>query len=124
MEENATPTKQDMVDRKGAWIERMFDRLFAAILKSPYATLLVLSVILNYILIDMVIDEKQARLDDKTVSNKEMIDEVRRSVQRELPKQMETIQAKQDSVSKNVDTSLLNLNGTLETVRKLIKSKK
>lgn len=123
MEENQTP-KQDMVDRKAAWIERMFDRLFAAIQKNPLATLLVISVGLNVWVIKMNSDLQQARLNDNALSKKEMIDEVRRSVQRELPKQMVPLQAKQDSLSNNVDTSLLNLNGTLETVKKLIKNKK
>ncbi len=123
-EENNTPGKQDMVDRKAAWIERMFDRLFAAIQKNPFAALLVISVGLNVWVIKMNSDLQQARLNDNALSKKEMIDEVRRSVQRELPKQMVPIQARQDSVSKNVDTSLNNLNGALETVKKLIKSKK
>lgn len=116
--------KQDMVDRKAAWIERMFDRLFAAIQKNPFAALLVMSVGLNMWVIKMNSDLQQARLNDSALSKKELIDEVRRSVTRELPKQIAPIQAKQDSVSKNVDTSLINLNGTLETVKKLIKDKR
>lgn len=98
----------------------MFDRLFSAVMKNPYGALLVVSVFINVWLIKMNSELQQARLNDNASSKKEMIDEVRRSVGRQIA----PIQAKQDSVSKNVDTSLNNLNGTLETVKKLINRKK
>ena len=116
--------KEDVIDRKGAWIERMFDRLFLAIKENPFATLLVLSVGLNFMLISMNSDLQQARLDDEKKSNQEMIDEVRRSVQRETTKQIAPIKAQQDSIVKNVDTSLININGTVESVKKYFNKKK
>lgn len=123
MEENQTP-KQDMVDRKAAWIERIFDKLYAATIKNPYGALLVVSVLMNIWQFNINANKDVRWQEDITKLNDKINAAVERSVQRELPKQMVTIQAKQDSVSKNVDTSLLNLNGTLETVRKLIKNKK
>jgi hypothetical protein len=116
--------KEDVIDRKGAWIERMFDRLFLAIKENPFATLLVLSVGLNFMLISMNSDLQQARLDDEKKSNQEMIDEVRRSVQKETTKQIAPIKAQQDSIVKNVDTSLININGTVESVKKYFNKKK
>lgn len=115
---------EDVIDRKGAWIERMFDRLFIAIKENPFATLLVLSVGLNFMLINMNSNLQQARLDDEKKSNKEMIDEVRRSVERETTKQIAPIKAQQDSIVKNVDTSLININGTVESVKKYFDKKK
>lgn len=123
MEENPTP-KQDMVDRKAAWIERMFDRLFLAILKNPYGALLVVSVFMNIWQFNINASKDVRWQEDITKLNDKINAAVERSVQRELPKQMVPLQAKQDSLSNNVDTSLINLNGTLETVKKLIKSKK
>ncbi|NII81760.1 MULTISPECIES: hypothetical protein [unclassified Pedobacter] len=115
---------EDVIDRKGAWIERMFDRLYSAVTQNPWATLLVLSVGLNFMLISMNSDLQQARLDDEKKSNQEMIDEVRRSVQRETTKQIAPIKAQQDSIVKNVDTSLININGTVESVKKYFNKKK
>jgi len=123
MDENQTP-KQDMVDRKAAWVERIFDKLYAATIKNPYGALLVVSVLMNIWQFNINANKDVRWQEDITKLNDKINAAVERSVQRELPKQMVTIQAKQDSVSKNVDTSLLNLNGTLETVRKLIKNKK
>lgn len=124
MEENLNPGKQDMVDRKAAWIERMFDRLFLAFQKDLKGALLIIAIGVIIWQQYAIIGEKQARLDDNKVSKKEMIDEVRRNMEIELPKRIAPIQATQDSIGKNVDTSLLRLNGTLETVKKLIRSKK
>ncbi|MDQ1139404.1 hypothetical protein [Pedobacter agri] len=116
--------KEDVIDRKGAWIERMFDRLYLAIKENPLATLLVLSVGLNIMLINMNSDLQEARLSDEKSSNKEMIEEVRRSVQRETTRQIAPIKAQQDSVIKNVDTSLININGTVESVKQYFNKKK
>ena len=116
--------KEDVIDRKGAWIERMFDRLYLAVSQNPWATLLVLSVGLNFMLISMNSDLQEARLSDEKSANKEMIDEVRRSVQRETTRQLEPIKAQQDSVIKNVDTSLININGTVESVKQYFNKKK
>ena len=120
MEENKIPGgKQDMIDRKGAWIERMFDRLYIAVVKNPWAALLVLSIGLNFYVINLLI---------KTVisSKDEMVTEVRRSVKTEFA----PIKAKQDSISNNVDsmgkkvdTSLINVNGTMQSVRQYIDKK-
>jgi hypothetical protein len=46
--EEEIETKQDMIDRKAAWLERMFDRLFIAVQQNPFATMLILSVGLNF----------------------------------------------------------------------------
>lgn len=125
MEENQPPDEgtQDMVDRKAAWLERMFDRLFGAVQKDTKGTIMILSIALNFYVINLYLK--------LTASSKaEMIQEVRRSVRQELPKQMAPIQAKQDSISKNVDsmsknvdTSLTNLNGTVESVKQYFDKK-
>lgn len=113
MEEIQVAEKQDMLDRKAAWIERMFERLFSAIQKDVKGTLLVLSVGLNFYIVNLYVNLQQT-------TKQEMIAEVRRSVRAEIPKQMAPIQAQQDSIIKNVDTSLLNLNGTVESVKQYI----
>lgn len=112
--------KEDVIDRKGAWIERMFDRLFLAIKENPFATLLVLSVGLNIMLINMNSGLQEARLSDEKTANREMIDEVRRSVARQIA----PIKAQQDSVAKNVDTSLVNISSTVESVKQYFNKKK
>lgn len=113
-----------MLDRKMSWLERMFDRLFSAIQKDMKGTLLILSIGMNFYITNLYIKLNAS-------SKEEMINEVRRSVQRELPKSLAPIQAKQDSISKNidsmnknVDTSLINLNGTVETVKQYFNKNK
>lgn len=121
MEEIKTPQecKQDMIDRKGAWLERMFDRLFAAILKNPFAALLVLAVAGLFYQQGVINHINELRLSDKDKSNQEMVNEVRRTVDH----QMAPIQAQTDSNSRKIDTSLINLNGTVESVKQYIKKK-
>lgn len=116
--------KEDVIDRKGAWIERMFDRLYLAVTQNPWAALLVLSVGLNFMLIRMNGNLQEARLTDSQASKKEIIDEVRRSVRLETTRQITPIKAQQDSVLKNVDTSLTNINGTVESVKQYFNKKK
>ncbi len=126
MQEQESPVakaKQDMVDRKAAWIERMFDRLFAAIQKNPFATIAVLSLSMNIWQFSINNHINELRLSDKDKSNADIVAEVRRTVDRELPKKLAPYEAKQDSISKNVDTSLYNLNGTVESVKQYIKKK-
>lgn len=65
----------------------------------------------------------ELRLSDKDKSNADIVAEVRRTVDRELPKKLAPYEARQDSISKNVDTSLYNLNGTVESVKQYIKKK-
>jgi len=110
-------TKQDAIDRKGAFIERMFDRLYAAIKENPLATILVFSVALNFWVIKLYIELIKT-------SKEEMIAEVRSTVKIETEQYMKPIKAQQDSVIKNVDTSLININGTVEQVKKYFNSKK
>lgn len=124
MEENIIPEKQDMLDRKGAWIERMFDRLFTAIQKNHLATILILSLGLNFYQYTLKNEVDALRLAEYVKSKEEMILEVRRSVQRELPKQLAPYQAQQDSNSKKLDTSLINLNGTVESVKQYFNKNK
>lgn len=116
--------QQDIIDRKGAWIERMFDRLFSAIKENPFATLLVLSVGLNFMLMNMNSTLQEARLTDSKASKKEILDEVRKSVERETAKQLEPIKASQDSSSKKVDTSLNNINETVQSVKEYFNKRK
>jgi len=120
MEDNQ---KQDMVDRKAAWIERIFDKLYTATIKNPYGALLVVSVMMNIWQFNINANKDVMWREDITKLNDKINAAVERSVQRELPKQMAPIQAKQDSLNKNVDTSLLNLNGTLESFKKSVKQK-
>lgn len=124
MEENIIPEKQDMIDRKGAWIERMFDRLFTAMQRNMTATVLILSLGLNFYQYTLKNEVDALRLAEYARSKEEMILEVRRSVQRELPKQLAPYQAQQDSTSKAVDTSLLNLNQTVESVKQYFNKNK
>lgn len=122
MEEIPKP-KQDMVDRKAAWIERMFDRLFSAIGANPTAAILVLSAGLNIWQFSINNELNQLRINDITNLNEKINAAVQKSVEREIPKKLAPYEAKQDSISKNVDTSLYNLNGTVESVKQYIKKK-
>ncbi len=124
MEENLTPNKQDMVDRKAAWIEKMFKLLFSSIqndLKGTFLVLAVIVIIWQQITINTL---NTLRIQDITSLNEKINAAVEKRVESKVSEQMVPLQAKQDSLSNNVDTSLLNLNGTLETVKKLIKNKK
>ena len=122
MEENQTP-KQDMVDRKAAWIERMFDRLFAAIQKDTKVAIIV--VLVGVVIWQQIISNKKDErwIADITKLNDKINAAVERSVERQLDIKMIPIEAKQDSVYKNVDTSLNNLNGSIETFKKSVKEK-
>lgn len=124
MEENIIPEKQDMLDRKGAWIERMFDRLFTAVQKNPFATLLILSIGLNFWQYNINNEMNRLRIQDITLLNEKINVAVAAGVQRELPKQLAPYQAQQDSNSKKLDTSLINLNGTVESVKQYFNKNK
>jgi hypothetical protein len=124
MAEEQTPSeKQDMVDRKAAWIERMFDRLFAAVGANPTAAILVLSVGLNFWQFSINKDINELRISDNARLNEKINAAVEKSVERKLPEHLAPYEAKQDSISKNMDTSLYNLNGTVESVKQYIKKK-
>lgn len=120
MEDKETLPKQDMVDRKAAWLERMFDRLFSAIQKDVKGTLLILSVAFNFYLANLYIDLNKSSKD-------EMINEVRKTAQIEVSKQLAPIQAQQqaaqDSNSSKLDTSLINLNETVKSVKQYFNQK-
>jgi hypothetical protein len=116
--------KRDMIDRKGAWIERMFDRLFAAIGSNPTAAFCVLSFGLNIWQFNINTQINELRLSDNDKANDKINAAVEKYVNRMLPEKLAPYEAKQDSISKNVDTSLLNLDGTVEIVKKYFNKKK
>lgn len=124
MEENEIIPKQDLVDRKAAWIERMFDRIFLAVQKNPFATLLILSIGLNFWQYNINNEMNRLRIQDITLLNEKINVAVAAGVQRELPKQLAPYQAQQDSNSKKLDTSLTNLNGTVESVKQYFNKNK
>ena len=116
MEETNNAPKQDMIDRKGAWLERMFDRLFLAVQKNPFATMLILSVGLNFWQFSIYTDLNKARILDITTLNEKINIAVEKRVNSELPKQIAPIQAEQEERSKKTDTSLNNLNQALDKI--------
>lgn len=125
MEENETPeVKQDMVDRKAAWVERAFDKLFAAVQQNVFATLLVLAVGVIFWQQGTINRLNELRIADITTLNEKINAAVEKGVERKLSEKMAPYVAQQDSTRKNVDTSLYNLNGTLESVKKYLKAKK
>lgn len=109
---------EDALDRKGAWIERMFDRLYAAVLKNPYATLLVLSVGLNFMQYQEAKTKDENWRKDITALNEKINAAVERGVERETARQIAPIKAQQDSTNRKLDTSLNRLNNTIENVDK------
>lgn len=120
MEEKEVPEegkKQDMIDRKAAWLERMFDRLFAAVGKDPKAALLVLSIALNFWMFSIIMDLNRLRIADIASLNEKINEAVEKSVKHELPKQLAPYKEQQDSNSKKLDSSLINLDGTVEKVK-------
>lgn len=123
-EENQTPGKQDMVDRKAAWVERMFDRLFAAIQKNPYATIAVISVGMNIWQFNIGTDKDRLRIQDITTLNEKVNMAIEKRVDEKVSEKMVPIQAKTDSVTSNIDTSLTNLNGIVNSIKQSIKKQK
>lgn len=125
MEENQVPEegKQDMVDRKAAWIERAFDKLFAAVQQNVFATLLVLALIVIFWQQSAINELNKLRIADITSLNEKINAAVEKSVDKKLPEHLAPYEAKQDSISNNVDTSLNNLNGTVETVKRYFNKK-
>lgn len=115
--EEEIETKQDMIDRKAAWLERMFDRLFIAVQQNPFATMLILSVGLNFWQYNVINEMNRLRIQDITMLNEKINIAVAKGVERELPKQLAPYKEQQDSNSKRLDTSLINLNGTVESVK-------
>ncbi len=115
---------QDLIDRKTAWIERMFDRLFMAVQQNPFATMLILSVGLNFWQYNINNEMNRLRIQDITLLNEKINMAVVTGVQRELPKQLAPYKEQQDSNSRKLDTSLLNLNGTVESVKKYFNKNK
>lgn len=116
--------KQDMIDRKGAWIERMFDRLFSAIQSNPFATLLILSIGLNYMQFADNREMTRLRIEDISSLNEKINTAVYKNLQKELPIQLAPYKEQQDSNSKKLDTSLHNLNGTVESVKEYFNKNK
>jgi len=116
--------KLDALDRKGAWVERMFDRVFKAAREDTKATIIV--VLLGWIIWQQITinEANRLRIADITALNEKINLATEKSVERKLNEKLAPIQAKQDSTSKAVDTTLLNLNGTVESVRKYINKKK
>lgn len=113
-----------MFDRKAAWIERMFDRLFTAIQKNPFAALLVLSVALNLWQYNINNEVNRLRIADITSFNERIVIEVRKGVQSELPKQLAPYKEQQDSNTSKLDTSLVNLDQTLQSLKQYFNKNK
>lgn len=109
--------KNDAIDRKGAWIERMFDRIYAAVKENPLATLLVLSVGLNFMQYQEAKRQAERWRVDITTLNEKINAAVEKRVEYETTKQMAPLK-------KNVDTSLINVNGTVETIKEYFNSRK
>lgn len=127
MEENQSPvpgSKQDMIDRKGAWIERMFDRLFGAIQKNVQGTILILSVALNFWQFSINNDLQQLRIADITTLNEKINKAVEQRVNSKVTEQMLPIQAQQDSLNKTADTSFRKLNETVNSFKEKYINKK
>lgn len=106
--------KSDLIDRKGAWIERMFDRVFAAIKENPYATLLVLSVALNFM---QYREAKQSFKDwqnDTKALNEKINIAIEKSVERQLGEKMEPI----INSNNKLDTALTKMDKTVENFKK------
>lgn len=122
--EEEIETKQDMIDRKAAWLERMFDRMFIAVQQNPFATMLLLSVGLNFWQYNVINEMNRLRIQDITMLNEKINIAVAKGVERELPKQLAPYKEQQDSNSKRLDTSLINLNGTVESVKQYFNKNK
>ncbi|SHG08036.1 hypothetical protein [Pedobacter caeni] len=122
--EEEIETKQDMIDRKAAWFERMFDRLFFAVQQNPFATMLLLSVGLNFWQYNVINEMNRLRIQDITMLNEKINVAVAKGVERELPRQLAPYKEQQDSNSKRLDTSLINLNGTVESVKQYFNKNK
>jgi len=124
LETHGPDATQDIIDRKAAWLERMFDRLFSAVQQNPFATMLILSVGLNFWQYNINNEMNRLRIQDITMLNEKINVAVATGVQRELPRQLAPYKEQQDSNSRKLDTSLLNLNGTVESVKKYFKENK
>lgn len=110
--------KEDALDRKGAWIERMFDKLFSAMTQNPWATLLVLSVGLNFMQYSEAKDKDDKWRADITALNEKINAAVEYRVEKETTKQLQPIQAQQNRTDSRIDTSLQRLDETVEKVNK------
>ncbi|KIO75195.1 hypothetical protein TH53_21940 [Pedobacter lusitanus] len=117
--QNPQAETQDMIDRKAAWIERMFDRLFSAVQKNPFATMLILSVVLNFWQYNVVNEMNRLRIADITLLNEKINRAVEKGGQLDLSGQLTPYNKElRDSNNKKSDTSLFHLNGAVESVRK------
>lgn len=96
---------QDIIDRKAAWMERMFDKLFFALQLNPYATMLILSVGLNFWQYSINNEMNQLRIKDITMLNEKINVAIEKGVQTELTR----IQYKnyKEGASKKADSSRL-----------------
>lgn len=112
--------KQDMFDRKMGFIERMFDKITTAISNDVKGTILAISVMVNVWLMREISDVNRLRIEDITSLNEKINIAVEKRVSNEIPKQLAPYKEQQDSNSKKLDTSLINLNGTVEKVQKYI----
>lgn len=122
--QNSPAETQDMIDRKAAWIERMFDRLFTAVQQNPFATMLLLSVAMNFWQYSALNEMNRLRIEDITSLNEKINLAVEKGVRQELPRQLAPYKEQQDSNNKKLDTSLIHLNGTVESVRRYINENK
>lgn len=116
--------KQDMMDRKLSFLERSFDRLFAAVQQNQLATMLILSIGLNFWQFNINNELNRLRIADITSLNEKVNQAVEKSVSRKLPEQLAPYKDQQDSNTKKLDTSLINLNGTVESVKQYFNKNK
>ncbi|WP_407431282.1 hypothetical protein [Arcticibacter sp.] len=118
MAEEKDGAKQDMIDRKISSLERIFDKLYLAVKSDGKSTIVVI-----LIMYSVFITIKYINLND--LSKAEIIAEVRRTAKAEAEKQvaqqMQPIKDSQAEQGKKVDTSLNNLNGTVESVKQFVK---
>lgn len=104
----------DILDRKGAWIERMFDRIYNGIKENPTATVLVLSIGLNFM---QYREAKQLAKEwkaDITALNEKINVAIEKSVERQLGEKMEPI----INSNNKLDTALTKMDRTVENFKK------
>ena len=116
----AEENKQDALDRKGAFIERMFDKLFAAIREDVKGTIIIVCIGVIIWQQTVITEANTLRIADITNLNEKINAATEKSVERKLTEKLAPIQAKADSSSKAIDTSLLNIDGAVETFKQYI----
>lgn len=95
--------QNDFIDRKTGFLERMFDKLFAAIQNDPKSTFIVLLVFTNIFTFHLYTRSLENRLSDNQLYSEKIIQEVRDRVMPEIDREMtrrtQEIETKVDSAS-------------------------